>query len=52
MDANQTFEASYREQLRNAHGSEILEKPNFSNLDATKGDLSLNWFLLNFFLKN
>ena len=54
---NQTFEASYREQLEgNAPWiSEMLEitKPTESLFDATKGDLSLNWFLLNLsFLKN
>ena len=54
---DQPFAASYREQLEgNASWvSEMLgiPKPSESLFDATKDDLSLNWFLLNLsFLRN
>jgi asparagine synthase (glutamine-hydrolysing) len=54
---DRSFASSYREQLEGNTSwiSEILEipKPAGSLFDATKDDLSLNWFLLNLsFLRN
>jgi len=54
---DQSFAPSYREQLEGNTSwvSEMLEIPKLkeSIFDATEGDLSLNWFLLNLsFLRN